>query len=83
MLPKKFSPDETELHANHVALIDLILNEDSKGYGLNINKKPIVHNYLKNPGDVIYCDLKGTSQGNLKFMLDDNDPVNQLFFANT
>ncbi|MBR2387162.1 MAG: hypothetical protein IKB02_00175 [Clostridia bacterium] len=81
--PEEVLPDDeqdTELGTNHLSLVTLILNENDKGYGLNINKKPIVHTYLKNPGDVVYCD-QHTTGGHLKFMLDDNDPVNKLYFA--
>ena len=81
--PEEVLPDDEEVSAagqNHIDLLQLILYESSKGYGLNINKKPIVHNYLKNPGDVVYCDQK-TTGGHLKFMLDDNNTVNRLFFC--
>ncbi len=81
--PEEVMPDNEEVSQagqNHIDLLQLILYESSKGYGLNINKKPIVHNYLKNPGDVVYCD-QNTSGGNLKFMLDDNNTVNRLFFC--
>ncbi len=69
-----------EIGKNHLDLLQLILYEDDKGYGLNINKKPIVHNNLQDPGDIIYCDQQVT-QGNLKFMLDKNATVNRLFFC--
>ena len=81
--PDEVLPDgdkDTELGTNHMSLIELILYEKDKGYGININKKPIVHNYLVNVGDVIYCD-QHTTGGHLKFLLIDNDPVNKLYFC--
>ena len=50
--------------ANHYGLIDLILNEADKGYGLNINQKPVLHNCLKTQR-VVYCNQK-VSGGNLR-----------------
>ena len=66
---------------NHIALLDNILYEAS--YGLNATKKPIIHNYLKNVGDVVYCDMN-TSGGNLKHvMIDEAESSNQLYFVVT
>lgn len=71
-----------EIGKNHLDLLQLILYENDKGYGLNINKKPVVHNYLNKVGDIIYCD-QNVSGGHLKFMLDKNATVNKLFFCIT
>ena len=41
-----------KLGENHLLLIERILNEID--YGLNATKKPIMHNYLKKDGDIVY-----------------------------
>ena len=67
--PEDIVPDDEEASKageNHLSLIDIILNHVS--YGLNATHKPIIHNYLKKPGDIIYCDQK-VSGGNLKHLL--------------
>lgn len=66
---------------NHLALIEKILNEAS--YGLNATKKPIIHNVLESPGDVIYCS-QNVQGGNLKhLMIDGVSAANKLYFVIT
>lgn len=83
-----FAPDEvlpddeqaTQVGENHMALIEKILNEDQKGYGLNETRKPIIHNYLNKVGDVVYCE-QNVQGGNLKHvMIDELVSANQLLF---
>ena len=72
---------EAPLGENHLDLITLILNDDR--YGLNATQKPIIHNLLKNPGDVIYCD-QNVQGGNLKhLMIDSSSATDQLGFVIT
>lgn len=66
---------------NHLLLINEIVYEAS--YGLNATKKPIIHNYLKNPGDVIYCS-QNVQGGNLKhLMIDGVSEADKLYFVIT
>jgi len=66
---------------NHYTLIEKILNEAS--YGLNATKKPIVHELLKKPGDVVYCN-QTVQGGNLKHMLlDAAEGAEFLYFVIT
>ena len=66
---------------NHLLLIWYILNVDD--YGLNKTKKPIIHNYLKKPGDVVYCDQQ-TSGGQLKHVMAEIDSnTERLYFIVT
>lgn len=70
---------EAPLGENHLALIEMILNEAS--YGLNATKKPIIHNVLRNPGDVIYCN-QNVQGGNLKhLMVDSSTATEELYFV--
>ena len=72
---------EAPLGQNHLALIGMILNEVS--YGLNATKKPIIHDTLENPGDVIYCS-QTVQGGNLKhLMIDSVTASEQLYFVIT
>ena len=72
---------EAPLGQNHLALIEMILNEVS--YGLNATKKPIIHNTLQQPGDVIYCS-QTVQGGNLKhLMIDGVEASEQLYFVIT
>ena len=80
--PQEILPggDHTEiLGENHLALTDLILNENDKGYGLNINNNVLIHQYLKN-NKVIYSNQK-TSGGNLKFILDPTNNTHGLYYC--
>ena len=66
---------------NHYSLIEKILNEAS--YGLNATKKPIVHELLTKPGDVVYCN-QTVQGGNLKHMLlDAAEGAEFLYFVVT
>ena len=68
-----------EIGGNHNVLIDLILNEDDKGYGLNINNNVVLHKYLKRQ-PVVYSNQK-VSGGNLKFILDVKHNTYGLYYC--
>ena len=70
---------EAQLGENHMALIELILNENSKGYGLNISKKNILMEYLEDDGEV-HCNQK-VSGGHLKFILDVKNNTHGLYYV--
>lgn len=70
---------ESEIGENHFALIDLVLNEKSKGYGLNISNNVVLHKYIKNQG-VVYSNQK-VSGGNLKFILDAKNNTHGLYYC--
>ena len=53
---------------NHHRLIDLILNEAEKGYGLNIGNNTLLHSLLRKD-KYVYSNQK-VSGGNLKFIID-------------
>ena len=59
---------------NHNKLIDLILNEMEKGYGLNYSNNVVLHRYLKKDG-YVYSNQK-VSGGNLKFIIDPKNAFN-------
>ena len=62
-------------------LLDMILYKAS--YGLNATKKPIIHNYLQDEGDVIYCN-QNVQGGNLKhLMIDSVSSADRLYFVVT
>lgn len=67
------------LGQNHLTLTDLILNENEKGYGLNINDNVLIHQYLDRE-EVIYSNQK-TSGGNLKFILDPTNNTHGLYYC--
>lgn len=71
--------EEAELGSDHYYLIDLILNEDSKGYGLNINDNVLLHQYL-NQEEVVYSNQK-ISGGNLKFIIDPKNNTHKLYYC--
>ena len=77
--PEEVLPDEEfdQLGENHVELINNILNEVR--YGLNSTQKDIIHKYLVNVGDIIYCDQK-VEGGNLKHLMLDGANVEHLLF---
>ncbi|MBO5712783.1 MAG: hypothetical protein J6R88_01090 [Clostridia bacterium] len=70
-------PEFDTLGENHVLLIENVLYEAS--YGLNATKKPIIHNYLKKDGNIIYSD-QSVSGGNLKHILLDGTTSENLRF---
>ena len=74
--PVEILPTESEIGENHLALIELILNENKKGYGLNYDKKNVLEGYLNRYG-VVFSNQK-TSGGNLKFV---SDETNQLYYC--
>ena len=74
--PVEILPTESEIGENHLALIELILNENEKGYGLNYDKKNVLEGYLNRYG-VVFSNQK-TSGGNLKFV---SDETNQLYYC--
>ena len=82
--PEEILPDDeisSSLGENHLLLVTEIV-EDST-YGLNATKKPIIHNYLKEPGDVIYCS-QNVQGGNLKhLMIDSVSEAERLYFVIT
>ena len=64
---------------NHHALIELILNESQKGYGLNYSDNVVLHKYVKQQG-VVYSNQK-VSGGNLKFILDAKNNTHGLYYC--
>ena len=74
--PDEILPTESEIGESHLALIELILNENEKGYGLNYDKKNVLEGYLNQYG-VVFSNQK-TSGGNLKFV---SDETNQLYYC--
>ena len=74
--PAEILPTESEIGENHLALIELILNERDKGYGLNYDRKNVLEGYLNRYG-VVFSNQK-TSGGNLKFV---SDETNQLYYC--
>lgn len=71
--------EEAELGQNHYTLIDRILNERDKGYGLNINDNVLLHQYLRKQ-PVVYSNQK-VSGGNLKFILDPKTDTDGLYYC--
>ena len=74
--PEDILPTESELGENHLALIELILNESNKGYGLNYDKKQVLESYLNSKG-IIFSNQK-TTGGNLKFV---SDETRELYYC--
>ena len=71
--------EDAELGESHFKLIDLVLNEDDKGYGLNINNNVLIHQYLRN-NKVVYSNQK-ISGGNLKHILDPANNTHGLYYC--
>ena len=71
--------EEAVLGEDHYGLIDLILNEREKGYGLNISNNVVLHRYLRNQ-NVVYSNQK-VSGGNLKFILDPKNNTHGLYYC--
>ena len=67
------------LGEDHFKLIELILWEDDKDYGLNINKNAVIHQYLKSH-KVVYSNQK-ISGGNMKFILDSRNNTHGLYYC--
>ena len=55
--PEEILPTESELGENHLALIELVLNENKKGYGLNYDSKNVLEGYLDRYG-VVFSNQK-------------------------
>ena len=70
---------ESEIGENHLWLIELILNENDKNYGLNYAPNGVLHSYLKKEG-VVFCNQK-TTGGNLKFILDTKYDTHKLYYC--
>ena len=64
---------------NHYGLMELVLNESKKGYGLNASTSNVLNSYLKNYGEV-YSNQKA-SGGNLKFIIDTKNNTYGLYYA--
>ena len=71
--------EEAILGQNHFVLIELVLNESNKGYGLNYSNNVILHQYLKKQ-PVVYSNQK-VSGGNLKFILDPKNSTHGLYYC--
>ena len=67
------------LGENHFKLIELVLWEDDKDYGLNINNNAVIHQYLKSH-KVVYSNQK-ISGGNMKFILDSRHNTHGLYYC--
>lgn len=80
--PEEILPgeEESKVGENHLTMIDRVLNE--KTYGLNATKKPLMHEYLVAPGDIVYCD-QHTTGGNLQNILLKNTTAGRVHFAIT
>ena len=70
---------EAPLGENHFGLIDRILNEDQKNYGLNISNNVLLHEYLRKQ-PIVYSNQK-TSGGHLKFILDPKTSTHGLYYC--
>ncbi len=62
---------------NHIALLQKIIDDIS--YGLNTTEKPILHNYLEQVGDIVYCEQQ-VEGGNLKHLMLDGTGAYALLF---
>jgi len=71
--------EEAPLGENHFYLVNRILNEADKGYGLNAGDNGVLHTYLNNQGRV-YSNQHATS-GNLKFVLDSKTNTDGLYYC--
>jgi len=74
--PDQILPTESGIGENHLALIELILNESNKGYGLNYDNKHVLEGYLNDYG-IVFSNQKVTGR-NLKFV---SDETNQLYYC--
>ena len=66
--------EQAAIGENHHKLIDLVLNESEKGYGLNEGSNAFLHSLLKK-NKYVYSNQK-TSGGNLKFIIDPKNAFN-------
>ena len=68
-----------DIGENHYVLLDKVLNETNKNYGLNASDYNVLHSYLKSAG-VVYSNQK-VSGGNLKFIIDPQNNTHGLYFV--
>ncbi len=62
---------------NHMDLIQKIIND--LRYGLNSTSSTLLHNYLEEKGDIVWCDQQ-VSGGNLKHLMIDGTDAYALMF---
>ena len=70
---------QAELNENHLKLLNLILNESDKGYGLNYSNNALLHVCLRK-APVAYSNQK-TTGGHLKFILDTKHDTGGLYYC--
>ena len=66
-----------EIGQDHLALIDLILNDQD--YGLNSGSKTVLHDYLEDEG-VVYSNQK-VSGGNLRHLLNPTANTHNMYYC--
>lgn len=69
--------EDPEIGQNHLALIDLILND--LDYGLNYGSKKVLHDYLEDEG-AVYSNQK-VSGGNLRHLLNPTDNTHNMYYC--
>lgn len=69
--------EDPEIGQNHLALIDLILNDPD--YGLNYGSKKVLHDYLEDEG-AVYSNQK-VSGGNLRHLLNPTDNTHKMYYC--
>ena len=69
--------EQAPIGQNHLALIDLILND--LDYGLNYGSKKVLHNYLEDEG-AVYSNQK-VSGGNLRHLLNPTDNTHKMYYC--
>lgn len=70
---------EASLGENHLKLIDLVLNENEKGYGMNMGINVLIHQYLRTK-PILYSNQK-VSGGHLKHILDPKNNTHGLYYC--
>ena len=84
----EYKPDEvlpgdqqaTELHQNHLNLINSIVDHDNYGLNASDKSKPIVRLLLESGAGIVYGN-QNVQGGNLKHMLVGGSDVNRLMFV--
>jgi len=69
--------EDPEIGQNHLALIELVLND--LDYGLNNGSKKVLHDYLDDEG-VVYSNQK-VSGGNLRHLLNPTDNTHKMYYC--
>ncbi len=69
--------EDPEIGQNHLALIELILNDSD--YGLNNGSKTVLHDYLEKEG-AVYSNQK-VSGGNLRHLLNPTDNTHMMYYC--